>query len=73
MDDATMLDLLWLAEKHVAMGAHNFNRQRETIDALRRIGRDTTQAEELLRIFEHVQAAHVADRDRLRRELEQAT
>jgi hypothetical protein len=54
MDDATMLDLLWLAEKHVAMGAHNFNRQRETIDALRRIGRDTTQAEELLRIFEHV-------------------
>jgi hypothetical protein len=49
-------------EQHVAC-------QRETLAERQREGHDAKAARELLRQFEEVLAMHVADRDRLRREL----
>jgi hypothetical protein len=44
----------------------------ESIADLKRDGRDTRMARELLATFKEMQRAHVADRDRLARELAEA-
>lgn len=57
------------AERHVSEGERHVTRQRELVGELKRDGHDTRQAIELLHQFEQLQKLHVADRDRLRKEL----
>jgi hypothetical protein len=45
------------------------DRQREIVAELKRHGHEWRQAMDLLHQFEEKQAMHVADRDRLRKEL----
>lgn len=60
---------LTLAERHVAQGAEHVARQRELVAKLARDGHSTLQAIDTLAQFEELQAMHVADRDRINREL----
>ena len=60
------------AERHVAEGDVILARQRAAITAAERIGGDVARFKELLSVFEDSQRVHVADRDRLRKELENA-
>ena len=63
---------LALAEEHLAKGERHIARQRDVVQLLSRGGYDTTAARELLRDFEQSQAMYLADRERLRKELEEA-
>jgi hypothetical protein len=72
MDKAMIRDHLALAEEHVALGLTHIAKQHEIIADLERTGGDTAMALEVLKTFESMQAAHVADRDRLAKELAQA-
>jgi hypothetical protein len=56
-------------ERHVTLGEKQVAEQRERVIILGQDGHDTTGAASLLSQFEELQALHVADRDRLRREL----
>ena len=56
-------------EEHVALGAATVERQREIIVKLERDRHGTIEAQRLLVYFEEQLAMHVADRDRLRKEL----
>jgi hypothetical protein len=60
---------LRLAETHVALGEQHLLRQRELIVELEKGGHDTSLAQSLLQTFEQSQTMHLADRERLRREL----
>ncbi len=62
---------LALAETHVTAGERHVTRQREIVAELANDGHDLDHARELLATFEALYAAHVADRDRLRQELEE--
>ena len=74
MDKAEMIRaLLAQAEGHVAQGEIHLIQQREIIIKLDAHGCDSKPARELLMRFIELQALHVADRDRLRAELEQLT
>lgn len=66
---ATILAHLWNTERHVAEDEDHLDRQRDIILNLRKVGRDTMQAEDLLRHFEASQAFHIASRDFLLAEL----
>jgi hypothetical protein len=72
MDRDFLENALAQAERHVAEGEGILARQRAAIVALERIGRDVTRSKEFLSIFEESQRLHVADRDRLRRNWENA-
>ena len=61
------------AERHAVEGAAHIARQIEIVSQLEGQGHDATQARALLKQFEDLQALHVADRDRLRKELEEKT
>lgn len=69
MDKAMTLAHLALAERHVARGYEHIASQMRIIDSLANGGHDTANAERLLATFEDVQRSHLADRDRLQREL----
>ena len=56
-------------EERVAIGATNIARQRELIAELERDGHDASQAKQMLAQFLDLQAMHIADRDRLIKEL----
>jgi hypothetical protein len=71
MDEVTIRDHLALAERHVAEGERHLAEQRARVDDLERAGADTTTAKEVLRVFHQTQTMHLADRTRLRGELEQ--
>ncbi|MBB5761532.1 hypothetical protein ABEV34_22305 [Methylorubrum rhodesianum] len=73
MDRTVLLELLALAERHVVQGERHLNRQREIVAETEAAGRDGALAREVLRTFEATQATCVADRDRLLKELEQAS
>ena len=73
MDRAILLDHLALAERHVAEGDRHLMRQREIVAEIEEAGRDSALARGLLLTFEGSQATHIADRDRLLRELEGAS
>jgi len=60
------------AERHVAEGEVILARQRAAIAATELIGGDVARFKELLSVFEDSQRVHVADRDRLRKDLENA-
>jgi len=70
VDRAILAEHLALAERHVAQGEEHLARQRKLIADLERHGHDTKQAHDLLAQFESMQALHIGDRDRLKKELE---
>ena len=65
VDVATLEQLLGEAETRLYREELGIVRQRETIAALRRNGRDSTEAWARLRRLESSQARHMADRNRL--------
>ena len=65
------LELLALADPRVALTDIFLHKQGEVIDALHRLGHDTTDAYGLLIEFEQIRARLLADRTQLRRDLEQ--
>ena len=65
------LELLALADHRVALTDMFLQKQGEVIDALSRLGHDTTDAYCLLIEFEQMRARLLADRAQLRRDLEQ--
>lgn len=73
MDRALVLTHLTQAERHVSDGTALLARQRTLILRLRLLGYDTATAENLLQLFNETQDMHIADRDRLRAELEACT
>jgi hypothetical protein len=72
MDIQTIREHLALANRHAAEGALRIERQRTLLVELERDGHDTTQAFELLSALNETQAAFIADRERIRAELEEA-
>ena len=54
---------------HVARGEAHMRRQREVISEFERDGRETALAKRLLAEFEAMQKMHIADRDRIIKEL----
>jgi hypothetical protein len=58
------------AEAHMETGYKNIARQREVIAHLEREGQDTASARDTLTQFEELQALHIADRERILRELQ---
>jgi hypothetical protein len=60
------------AERHVAEGNIILARQRAAISASEQIGGNVARFKELLSVFEDSQRVHVTDRDRLRKDLENA-
>ena len=60
------------AERHVAEGKVILARQRAVIAASELIGGNVARFKELLSVFEDDQRVLVADRDRLRKDLENA-
>jgi hypothetical protein len=65
MDRDMMERHLALAERHVALGLINIDRQERTIARMQRNGHDTDQTESLLANFMTFQAQHEEHRDRL--------
>ena len=57
------------AERHVEEGERHVARQGQLVAELERDGRDSQEARKLLRQFEAWLALHIADCDRLRKEL----
>ena len=57
------------AERHVAQGERHMEQQRALAEKMEHDGHDTQEAYKLLAQFEGLQDLHVADGDRLRREL----
>ena len=55
----------------VQRGQRNADRQREAVAALERAEQDATTAKRLLKIMEMANEIHVADRDRLIKELKE--
>ena len=69
MDRAMLKQHLAQAEGHIALGERHIVRQRKLVAELEQKGCDTAEAKRLLASFEELQAMHIADRDRLRRQL----
>jgi hypothetical protein len=57
------------AELRLQRARRRLDRQRETVAALERAERDTAKAKRYLRILEKALAIHVAERDRLTKQL----
>jgi hypothetical protein len=73
MDRNSLESALAHAERHIAQGEGIIARQRAAIVALEQAGRDVTRSKEFLSLFEESQRLHIADRDRLRRDWENAS
>ena len=68
--ERTMLEThLAQAEGHVAQGERHVARQRKLVAKLERDGHDTSEPKRLLSQFEEMLVIHIADRDRLLKEL----
>jgi hypothetical protein len=70
MDRQTLLDHLASAERHVSDAEIHIARQRELVAKMERDGHETGLARSLLLKFEELLAIHMADRERLRGELQ---
>jgi|GEM_PF-1872635 hypothetical protein len=70
MDKQLVEQYLKLAKQHVAQGRRHITRQKQIIFELTRGQQDTSQARGLLSTFEELQLMHVAERNRLQKELE---
>jgi hypothetical protein len=73
MDRVLAREHLAQAERHVAEGERHIAEQRARIAEAERNGLNMTVAKELLRTFEQTQELHVADRDRIRAELNESS
>jgi len=73
VDRATIEQHLAQAERHVAEGESYVERQRQIVAELERDGHDAATAKALLATFEEMQATQIAERDRLRQALRNAT
>jgi len=69
MDRDILERQLTKAEEQVVIAAQNVARQRELVAQLERDGHDASQAQKMLEQFLKQQALHIADRDRLIKEL----
>ena len=69
---AILRDHLAMASRHVASGNRVIVRQKQLIVELESDGHDTSVALSLLALFEDLQSLHLADRDRLIKELRSA-
>jgi hypothetical protein len=69
MARANLKHLLEDAEMRVQRGQRRLDRQREAVAALERADRDATMAKRVLKIVEKALAVHIADRDRLTKQL----
>jgi arginine repressor len=69
MDRELLENSLEKAQRHVAKAERHVASQRELVAQLEREGHDSSQANKLLRQFAELLAIHIADRDRLRKEL----
>ena len=65
--------ILQLAEKRIERVEVHLHLERSLIETLRFLKSDTAEAETRLHKYERLRARFIADRDRLREELEQAT
>ena len=68
-DRAMLKRHLRQAEEHIATGEKNIARQWELIAKLERDNHDTAHARAILDQFEELQEMHLADRERILREL----
>ena len=68
---AITLERLTEAEKHVEIGDTLLAETRARIEAKMKKGLDVGEAEATLTLLEETQALRVADRDRIRRELDE--
>jgi|HubBroStandDraft_6_1064221.scaffolds.fasta_scaffold2197520_1 hypothetical protein len=57
------------AEQRVQRAQDRLDRQREAVTTLERAGRDTAKAKRYLRLLEKALAIHIADQDRLTKQL----
>jgi hypothetical protein len=74
MPDRTLiLDHLAQAQRHVAEAERHIAHQREIVAKSERDGHDTATSKQLLDQFEQLYMLHVADRDRLEKELDEAS
>jgi len=73
MDRQMIIDHLELAERHVAEGAARVGRQRQLVTELVCDDLPSRQSKELLKTLEEALAMHIADRDRLLKELDEST
>jgi hypothetical protein len=69
MKNDALLQRLAQAEEHILQGERHIRRQRRIIAEFRVRSRDATLVNELLDGFNETQAMHIAERDRLQREL----
>lgn|SRR5438876_6610812 len=69
MDKAMALAHLALAERHIARGYEHLASQTRIVANLENAGHDTAMAQSLLETFRDIQRIHLADRDRIKREL----
>jgi hypothetical protein len=70
MDREMLEQRLTAAEEHAALGERHIVRQRALVAEPEQKGADTTEASRLLASFEQLQVAHLAECDRLRRQLD---
>jgi hypothetical protein len=71
MDRAAAVERrLALAEEHILRGIEHVARQREPVEHLEGRGQDSEQTRRVLRTFEASLSTHMADRDRLLRDIE---
>lgn len=64
-----LMEQLTQAERHVAQGERLIERQRRVIAEFQRNGGDAREATRVLHQLVELQDLHIADRDRLRKEL----
>jgi hypothetical protein len=69
VDQAMVEDHLARAERHVTEGEADVARQTKLVAKMEQEGHDTCEARASLALFKEMQELHVADRDRLRKEL----
>ena len=69
MDRADLNQQLTLASYHITLGEAHIARQRAIIAKLERGGHETAQATELLKTVQKTMALHIADHDRVVKEL----
>ncbi len=69
MARAALLVLAELAGRHVAQGEQLIARQQEIVAELESGGQDASGAKQLLASFQGILQLHIADRDRLEKEL----
>lgn len=71
MDRLLLERHLAMAERHIAFGERIASKQRELIGELEHNGQNSFQAKALLAAFEELQFLLVADRDQLKKEIEE--